>query len=188
MATPTSSQTPEEQKKAEKEEKQSSVSIGGNVNGPIINDANFQGPVQFGNTINAQEYVQGNKTEVGSISNSTGVVTGDNAQVNIVQNQGASAEDIIKIFSMLQQQVDKMPEGEEKDEAKGTVEKLQAEAVKGEDASESKVEKYLKFLAASAPDILEVAINTFINPASGVSTVLQKVAQRIKAEREKAKA
>jgi hypothetical protein len=188
MATPTSSPTPDEQGKPETERKQSSVSIGGNVTGPIINDANFQGAVQFGNTINTQEYVQGNKTEIGSISNSTGTVIGDNAQVSIEQNQGASAEDIIKIFSMLQQQVDKMPDGEEKGEAKETVEKLQAEAVKGEDASETKLEKYLKFLAASAPDILEVAINTFINPASGVSTVLQKVAQRIKAEREKAKA
>jgi len=67
--------------------------------------------------------------------------------------------------------------------ARSAVDALYAEAQKGEGADESTARRYLNFLLETAPDAWEVAINTFINPIQGVSTVLQKVASRAKAER-----
>lgn len=185
MTTSDSSSKKEHEKKPDETGKGTLIHIDGNVTGPVQTDPVFEGPVHFGNNINAQEYVQGNKYQTGNISNSTGVVLGDHAQVQIEQNQGASAEDILKIFSMLQQHVDKIPAGEEKSEAKETLDKLQAEAIKGEAAHEGRVKKYLNFLADTAPDIWEVAVDTFINPVKGLSTVFRKVAERAKAERAK---
>jgi hypothetical protein len=185
MTTSDSSPKKEQDEKPDEAGKGTSIHIGGNVTGPVQDKPVFHGPVHFGNNINAQEYVQGNRYQTGDISDSTGVVLGDHAQVDIEQHQGASAEDILKIFSMLQQRVDKMPAGEEKTEAKDALNKLQAEAKKGEAADEGRVKKYLNFLAKTAPDIWQVAVDTFINPVKGLSTVFRKVAERAKAERAK---
>ncbi len=57
---------------------------------------------------------------------------------------------------------------------------LEEEANKGEHVDESKVEEWFTTLMAMLPDIGEVAINTFINPISGLSTVFQKIANKAK--------
>jgi hypothetical protein len=148
------------------------VSIG-TVEGNVITSPS--GPVHIGNTITATEYVAGDKISVGNISNSTGVAIGRGAQAHVEQHSGVSTDEIAKIFAMLQQQVEKMPPGEEKDETKDSLDKLQKEAGKGEEADESRVRKYMNFLAETAPDIWEVARNSFINPVLGLGTVFRKV-------------
>jgi hypothetical protein len=77
------------------------------------------------------------------------------------------------------------PDGPEKTMAQTAVQGLQGEAAKGEQADESKVQKWFTFLAGMAPDIRNVAVDTFTNPIKGLSTVFKKVAERAKAEKGK---
>jgi hypothetical protein len=153
----------------------------GHVQGHVIDRPS--GPIHIGDNITAQEIVHGDKIQVGNISNSTGVAIGRGAQAKVEQHSGMSAEEIAKIFSMLQQYVEKMPPGDEKNETKDALEKLQKEANKGDAADESRVQKYLNFLADTAPDIWEVAVDTFINPIKGISTIFCKVAERARKSR-----
>lgn len=120
---------------------------------------------------------------VGSISGSSAVVIGNNNRVSI--NQRASTDELDKIFAELHQKVAQLPEGDEKTEAIEMVEKLHAEARKRDNANETRVRKYLNFLFDTAPDIWEVAVDTFTNPVKGLSTVFKKVAEKAKAEKGK---
>ena len=47
-------------------------------------------------------------------------------------------------------------------------------------ADEKKVQRGFELILTMLPDIAEVAINTFINRAAGISTVFQKIAQKAK--------
>ena len=75
-----------------------------------------------------------------------------------------------------------MPDGPDKSVAENTIKTLEAEARKGEQASESKVQKWMYFLAETAPDAWEVAVDMFTNPIKGVGTVFKKIADKAKAE------
>jgi hypothetical protein len=119
----------------------------------------------------------GDITNIGTIAESSNIAIGKgNKQSTSVTN--ASAGDIAAAFSTLMQAVQGIPESPEKSAAKTAVQNLEAEAEKGEDAEESKVQSWFTFLAKMAPDVYEVAINTFSNPILGLSTVFRKVAER----------
>ena len=45
----------------------------------------------------------------------------------------------------------------------------------------NKVERWLKFLADMAPDILEVTAATLANPIAGVATAIRKIAEKAQA-------
>jgi hypothetical protein len=157
-----------------------------NVQGHVFDRPS--GPIHIGDNVNGpkigkQKVVQGDEIHVGDISNATGVAIGRGAQAQVHQQTGMSADEIVKIFSLLQQHVDKMPPGDEKDETKDALNKLQKEAQKGNAADESRVQKYIKFLGDTAPDIWEVAVDTFLNPVKGLSTVFRKVAERARETR-----
>lgn len=59
------------------------------------------------------------------------------------------------------------------------LENLKSLENQSEDADETAVEGIIKNVVDYAPDVAEVAINTLINPASGVTTLVQKVAKRL---------
>jgi hypothetical protein len=50
---------------------------------------------------------------------------------------------------------------------------------KKEEDDESGVEQAFKTVVDLAPDVAEIIVSTLINPASGVTTLVQKVAKRI---------
>lgn len=154
-------------------QKVDSVESGGTVVGASIGEGQqIGGQRQYGDNI-----------KVGDISDSMGVGIGKN--VNVEVTQGASAEEIAKAFSTLLQAVQAKPAGPEKAVAQTAVQGLEEEAAKGEGAEESKVQKWFDFLGQMAPDVWEVAVDTFTNPIKGVSTVFNKVAERAKAEKGK---
>lgn len=59
---------------------------------------------------------------------------------------------------------------------------MQAEVAKGEEADESSLARYLRGVKRVAPDILEVIVNTFADPALGVATVIRKVMTKAQAD------
>jgi hypothetical protein len=67
----------------------------------------------------------------------------------------------------------------DKDELKSTVQLIQQEAAKGDQANGTKVQRWLQNLGQIAPDILQVTAATLLNPVAGVATALQKIAQRV---------
>lgn len=146
-----------------------SVESGGVVVGASIGDGQqFGGSRQYGDSIH-----------VGDIKDSSNVAIGKGNRITVTQ--GLSAEDLAKAFAPLLQAVQARPESPEKAMAQTAVEGLESEAAKGEDADEGKVQKWVEFLGGMAPDVWEVAVDAFINPVKGLSTVFKKVAERAKA-------
>ncbi len=126
--------------------------------------------------------VGGDKITVGNITGSSAIVIGREAQATV--SHGLSGDEIERVFALLMQQVNALPEGSAKDDAKDAVIKLDSEAHKGNQADEGRVRRLFNFLAETAPDAWQVAVDTFIHPIKGLSTVFQKIAERAKAERE----
>ncbi len=121
-----------------------------------------------------------------SVTGSAGVVIGNKNKIEDFHasvGAGAASDPVAQAFAGILEAVDGLPDSPDKNVARSAVDALYAEAQKGEGADESTARRYLNFLLETAPDAWEVAINTFINPIQGVSTVLQKVASRAKAER-----
>ena len=120
---------------------------------------------------------------VGDITNATGTAIGHGASATVIQS-GLSGDEIAKIFSTLYHSVEALPAGPAKEDAKDAVQKLEAEARKGEQADKGRVQRWFSFLAETAPDAWEVAVQTFINPIKGVGLVFQKIAARAKEEQQ----
>lgn len=121
---------------------------------------------------------------VGDITGSTGVAVGHGAQATVTQ-VGATGDEIAKAFAAITARVNALPPGPAKEDAADAVKKLEGEARKGDQADESRVHRWFTFLAQTAPDAWEVAVDTFINPVKGVSTLFQKIAAKAKAEQAK---
>jgi hypothetical protein len=142
----------------------SSIEEGGTVIGTILGKgAQVDDHRHYGDVI-----------RVGNVSDSTNVTIGKGNETST----GTSAEEIAKAFSLLLQAVNEMPESPEQTMAVTAIQNLEVEARKGENADESNVHKWFSFLAEMAPDIYEVAVNSFSNPILGLSTVFKKVAER----------
>jgi len=120
----------------------------------------------------------GSNITVSDVNGSNSVV-GNNNRVS--GTHGASSEEIAQAFSILFAAVQAKAESPEKVMAQTAVQGLEAEASKGEEAQEGNVQKWIDILGNMAPDIWEVAVDTFTNPVKGISTVFKKVAERAKA-------
>lgn len=122
---------------------------------------------------------------IGNISGGTGIAIGTGAHVAVMQNTGVREDAITIAFQAIRQAVAAMPDGPHKDTATNTVKALELEARKGPRADETKTQKWINFLAEIAPDIWEVAIDTFINPIKGIGTIFKKIAEKERNEKEK---
>lgn len=118
-----------------------------------------------------------------SITNSSHVNVGD-IENRVTANQATTnnESEIAKVFLLLMERVDALPGDPDKKDAQNAVKALEGEAKKLDKANEKTVKKWFHFLLETAPDIGQVAIDTFSNPIKGLSTVFQKVAERAKAE------
>lgn len=122
---------------------------------------------------------------IGNISGGTGIAIGTEAQATVTQIAIQKDDPIAIAFKPIKQAVIVMPDSPHREAARTVVENLEAEARKGDQADESKVQKWINFLAEIAPDVWEIAIDTFANPVLGVGTVFKKIAEM--ARRTKAK-
>lgn len=134
------------------------VMVGGNVGGSIITGS-------IGG-----DYVGGDK------------VGGD--KVGRDKITGVTGADLAQMFKDIYSRIEARPADPnvEKEEVKDTVQKIEQEVEKGEEANPSKVERWLKTLKDMAPDIGDVTIACLTNPAAGVAMVIKKIAEKAKAE------
>ncbi len=70
----------------------------------------------------------------------------------------------------------------DKADLKESVGKIAAEASKGKQADQGRLERLLNGLSAMAPDIFEVATATIANPLAGLGLVVKKIGDKAKLE------
>jgi hypothetical protein len=130
----------------------------------------------------AGDKVAGDKISVGNISGSKGIAIGRGAQATVTE--GVSGADLVKLFETVYKQIEARPEESDvdKEELADTVQKIEKEAAKGEEARPKKVERWLKFLAGMAPDIAKVTAAALAHPAAGIGTAIALIAEKFKGE------
>ncbi|MCB8945971.1 MAG: zinc ribbon domain-containing protein [Ardenticatenaceae bacterium] len=99
--------------------------------------------------------------------------------ITVKTEGGETAVKSTSALSNLYAKLDGLPDSEEKQKVLQTLKQLEEEAGKGDDADENNVEDMIKNVVMVLPDVAEITINTMINPASGLTTLIQKVAKRV---------
>lgn len=161
----------------------------------IVGDIRDSSGIEIQNTSQDMEESVDNKSKpsslpssgnvsTGNITNSSGVAIGAGA-IAIVAGTAKSIDEISRLFAPVVEKVNALPEGTHKEDAINAVKQLEIEARKDEKADEARVKRWLTFLAETAPDAWEVAVDTFVNPVKGVGTLFQKIARKTKEEHEK---
>lgn len=128
------------------------------------------------------DQVRGDKITVGNITASQGVAIGRGAQVRI--QSGIGAKELAELFSGVYQHIESRPADPlvEKEEIRDQVKRIETEVATGEKAEPAKVERWLRNLAAMAPDILDVTLGALTSPIAGISVAIQKIAQKMRSE------
>lgn len=120
--------------------------------------------------------------KVGDITGD-GHAIGHGASSSVIKNgPQPSRDEIGKAFAEIKEKVNALPDGYDKEDAKEAVDKLEAEAGKGDQANEGRIRRGFRTLAETAPDAFEVAIAIFIHPIAGLGIAFEKIAERAKAE------
>lgn len=122
--------------------------------------------------------ITGDKVTVG------GDIAGRDKITTVTYGLDASAlAELTKQFAQIYQEIDARPQEPNVDNAeiKDTVQKIEEEVKKGEEANPAKVERWLKFLAGMSDDIFQVVASTLASPIAGVARVIQLIAQKAKA-------
>jgi hypothetical protein len=130
--------------------------------------------------------ISGNHVNVG------GNVAGRDQHITTTNTttHGISGNDLAKLleqFQHINKQIEAQPEDPnvDKAEVKETVEKIQEEVKKGEEANPTKVERWLMNLGAMSDDIFQVTAATLTNPVLGVAKAIQLIAAKAKEEKAK---
>jgi len=117
---------------------------------------------------------------VGSIN------AGGHAQVNVTQSSVHQTNDVDfeKLFALIDKKINERPDDPnvDKKEIQEQVKQIKAEAAQGEQANQSKLERWIRNLAGMAPDIVDVMAASLGGPVAGLTAVVQKIAARAKAD------
>jgi hypothetical protein len=128
------------------------------------------------------DYVGGNKTVTQTAG---GDIVGRDKITTTTGGPGAQA--LAEHFARIERLIAARPPDPnvEKEEIKDTVQRIQGEARKGEEASAAKLERWLMNLGAMADDIFQVTVATLADPVLGLATTIRLIAQRAKEEKAK---
>lgn len=163
------------------------VSVGGDMVGgdKTVQGDEVQGDKVMGNKSVTTENIGGDKITVGNITGSKGLAIGRGASSTYTETTGVGGEELAKLFSAMNQRIDARPADPEvdKEELKETVQKIEQEVAKGDAANEGKLERWVKYLNDIAPDIIEVAATTLLNPVAGVTVALKNIIAKAQEEK-----
>ena len=117
----------------------------------------------------------------GSISGGV-VVQGRGANVSVQQSGGINEEQLALVFEKMYQAIQSRPDDPniDKEEISGTVERIEQEVKKGDQANDSKLNRWMESLNQMAPDIVDVILASLGGPVSGLTAVLKKVAEHVR--------
>jgi hypothetical protein len=119
----------------------------------------------------------GSVTAGGDIVGRDQTIEGDRQQGD---RYGVDVAELAALFQTIYGEIDQRPSDSsvEPGELRETVQKIEQEVGKGEDANPDKVERWLRYLADLAPDILNVTVAALINPVTGVAAAVRVIARR----------
>ena len=110
-------------------------------------------------------------------------MAGDVKESNIVIGNENNITITKNIFKPIYRAIEKSKREEtEKADLVADVNDIESEISKGEQADESFLARRLRNLKKSAPDIADVALSALAGPGAAISTIVKKVAGRIKAK------
>lgn len=110
----------------------------------------------------------------GNVSGSN-IVVGNHNKITTTNTQNAFAP----VYHAIEQS--KLP-AQDKNDVQAEVKEIEAEIIKAEQADEASVTRHLRNVGRMAPDILEVILATFVNPAAGLGLVAKKIADKMRAD------
>jgi hypothetical protein len=155
------------------------------------------GGISIGGEASNNIIVSGNQNNIShtsrNIDTGGGAYVGGNVNIqngdfvgrdkHITQSTGASVDEIARAFVMIREKANQEKDGSKKEDALQAVEKLKIEAERGEQAEESRVQRWFTFLADVSTDAWDVAVATLSNPKLGLGTAFKKIVQRAKEEK-----
>ncbi|HZU86887.1 MAG TPA: hypothetical protein VFF78_05360, partial [Anaerolineaceae bacterium] len=100
-----------------------------------------------------------------------------------ITHLGAQPQDMAEAFALLYKTVEEKYAKSERELIEFILQKLEAQAQKGEQADEAEVKTLFQKLQAMGSDIYEVAVDTFTSPLKGISTVFRKIAQKAREQK-----
>ncbi len=157
------------------------ISIGGNANGSIIVSGN-QNKINPGTTSHRID-TGGGAYIGGSINVQNGDFVGRDKNVTITQGNRTSVDEIARAFVIIREKANQEKDNDKKEDALQAIEKLKTEAGRGEQAEESRVQRWFSFLAETSTDIWDVAVSSLSSPTLGLGTAFRKIVERAKEEK-----
>lgn len=99
-----------------------------------------------------------------------------------VKTVGVNLKDVTEAFKEIYTAIETHPSlsPADKDDLKVDIEEIQKEVAKNEDVDESFLARRFRNIKRMAPDILDVVLATLANPKAGFSTVVTKIANKVK--------
>lgn len=114
----------------------------------------------------------------GSISGGV-TVQGRGAKVSVQQTSESKDKELSALFDKLYEAIQSRPPDPniDKEEISETVQRIEQEVKKGDQANDSKLQRWMEGLNKIAPDIVDVILASLGGPVSGITAVLKKVAE-----------
>jgi uncharacterized protein associated with vWA-MoxR-VMAP ternary system len=134
---------------------------------------------KFKNNRGRNKQVGGDQNVIeGSISGGV-IVQGRGANVAIQQSGGINEEKLSLVFEKMYQAIQSRPDDPniDKEEIGETIQRIEQEVKKGDQANDSKLKRWMESLNKMAPDIVDVILASLGGPVSGMTAVLKKVAE-----------
>lgn len=134
---------------------------------------------KFKNNRGRNKQIGGDQNVIqGSISGGV-IVQGRGANVTVQQSSGINEEQLSLVFENMYQAIQARPDDPniDKEEISETVQRIEQEVKKGDQANDSKLKRWMESLNKMAPDIVDVILASLGGPVSGLTAVLKKVAE-----------
>jgi hypothetical protein len=134
---------------------------------------------KFKNNRGRNKQIGGDQNVIqGSISGGV-IVQGRGANVAVQQSSGINEEQLSLVFEKMYQAIQSRPDDPniDKEELSETVQRIEQEVKKGDQANDSKLKRWMESLNKMAPDIVDVILASLGGPVSGMTAVLKKVAE-----------
>jgi hypothetical protein len=162
------------------------VAVGGDVRESVIRTGDVVhtggGPYIRGGVKVGGDWVDRDKIEIHAGEGSA-VAWGEGSTAAVARP--VDPEAVARAFQVFYAAVEARPDTPALDRAelKADLKDVEQEVAKGEDADEGFIARRLRNIRHMAPDILEVVLTTMLNPISGLGKVVERVAEKMRAER-----
>lgn len=119
--------------------------------------------------------IEGDLVEGDKIAGDKITVIGDQAQVDV--RHGLDAAALAELFKEVNRRIDRLPAQAEidQDELKDTAQRVEQEVAKGDQANSDRLKRWLEVLEKYAPEVVEIVVNTLLNPGTGAASAVKSV-------------